>query len=291
MELFLFICICIISASLIIYILGVIKNDYKNNKTLYNINNNNIHKNGSKYIPKNIYQLVQDKNKIHPRFMKNINYIKKINPTWSHTLYDDNDMIEYIKNKYNINILNIYNLINPKYGASKADFFRYLLMYREGGVYLDIKSSTKLPLDVLIQNDDEYLLSYWGCEHYSELIGNKYGELQQWHIICKPNHPYLKEVINNVINNIINYNIKTDGFGKIGVLKVTGPIVYTKSILPILSKYNHTLYETNDSCGLIYNNLDNNFKDFFNIFSHRFLYNKTHYSKLKDPIIINNKQC
>ena len=288
MELFLFCILFMIYAILIIYIIGSVRNNHRNNKFLYDITRNNIHKNGSKYIPKNIYQLVQDKHKINPRLIKNIDYIKKLNPAWSHTLYDDNDMIEYIKSKYDINMLNVYNSINPKYGAAKADFFRYLIMYKEGGVYLDIKSAVKLPLDVLIQHDDEYLLSHWACKHFSELFGNKYGELQQWHIICKPNHPYLKEVIKNVIDNISNYKIETDGIGKPGVLTVTGPLAYTKSILPILSKYNHTLYETNDMCGMIYNNLDINVMDIFNfnISSHVNLFNKLHYSKLKDPIIL-----
>ena len=184
MELCLFICIFIISVVLSIYIVGAIKDNYKNSKFIDNIIRSNLYNNGSKYIPKNIYQLVEDKNKINPLLVKNIEYIKKLNPTWSHTLYDDNDIIEYIQNNYDIDMLNIYSLISPKYGAARADFFRYLLMYKEGGVYLDVKSAMKLPLDVLIQDDDEYLLAHWGCGPHSELLGNKYGEFQQWHIIC-----------------------------------------------------------------------------------------------------------
>jgi mannosyltransferase OCH1-like enzyme len=151
-------------------------------------------------------------------------------------------------------------------------------MYKEGGVYLDIKSGMKYPLDEIINEDDEYILSHWSSKPH-KILG-KNGEFQQWHIICRPNHPYLKAVINNVINNILNYDIKKDGVGKDGVLKVTGPIVYTQSIQPLLLKQKHKLYETNEYCGLVYNNLS-----IFN--SHYTLFNSKHYSKLTTPIIIN----
>ena len=81
-------------------------------------------------------------------------------------------------------------------------------------------------------------------------------------------------------NNILNYDIKKDGVGRSGVLKVTGPIVYTQSIQPLLSHYNHKIYKTNDYSGLVYNNL---YSNFFN--SHRMFFTKKHYSKLSTPII------
>ena len=83
-----------------------------------------------KYIPKKIFQLVSDKTKIHPKFLENIQYIKKTNPNWEYTLYDDTDIITYLETYYPPEILYYYNKINPNYGPARADFFRYLLMYR-----------------------------------------------------------------------------------------------------------------------------------------------------------------
>jgi mannosyltransferase OCH1-like enzyme len=257
-----------------VYIILVIKNNYDIKSELeYNIIQNS-QKTGSDYIPKNIYQLIQNKYNIDPSFEKNIEYIKDLNPTWNHILYDDVDMIEYI-NKYYPNLLHIYNKINPKYGAARADFFRYLLMYREGGVYLDIKSAMKVSLDKILRPKDEYILSHWPCPYKKNETRNLLGEYQQWHIICIPNHPYLLNVINNVINNIENYDIKKDGTGKTGVLKVTGPIAYTNSIMQV--KANHTIHESNEYIGLIYNNISK---------SHESLFSKTHYSLIKEPIIL-----
>lgn len=251
-------------------------NYYNNTRIDENLVSNKLSQ-GSKYIPKNIYQiLTPDKNNINPSFQQNIDYIKNLNPNWTHTLFDENDIVKYLENNYPHSILEIYNSINPKYGAAKADFFRYLLMYKEGGAYFDIKSAMKYPLDQIIKYDDEYVLTRDKCQ--CKLLGNIEGEFQQWYIICKPRHPYLKSVIDNVIKNILEYDISKDGTGKAGVFKVTGPIVYTESILPILSNHNYTLYDQNEHIGIIYNNT--------NKLVHKSLLYSKHYSKLKEPIIL-----
>lgn len=275
MELW-FILLIISAFILFSYLIFVIKNNYTINENLERNIANNPSSSGSKYIPKNIYQLVADKNNINPAFVENIKYIKDLNPTWNHILYDDDDMVEYIK-KYYPYLLHIYNKINPKYGAAKADFFRYILMYREGGVYLDIKSAMKIPLDQMLKPDDEYLLAHWECPCQRFNVNIDEGEYQQWHIICKPRHPYLKQVIKDVIHNIENYDLERDGTGKPSVLKITGPITYTKSIESIRNDHDHIVYETDVYIGLIYNNVSK---------SHTGLFSKKHYSKLDEPVII-----
>ena len=275
MELW-FILLIVSGLILVLYLIFVCKNNYTINEHLARNITENPNAKGSNLIPKNIYQLIADKNNMNSAFVKNIKYIKDLNPTWNHILYDDNDMIEYMK-KYYPDLLPIYNKINPKYGAAKADFFRYILMYREGGVYLDIKSAIKIPLDQILRPDDEYLLVHWECPCQAFNVDNDQGEYQQWHIICKPQHPYLKQVIKDVIHNIENYDIKRDGTGKPSVLKITGPIAYTKSIESIRIDHNHRIYETDAYIGLIYSNISK---------SHNGLFSKPHYSQLEEAVIL-----
>ena len=255
-------------------------------KIRYNIHYNTVLENNiqpdkiayqPKLIPRKIFQLVSDKNDINDAFKQNINYIKKLNPGWKYSFYDNDDKIEYIKKHFNPCILHTYQMINPKYGAARADFFRYLLMYREGGVYLDVKSACIIPLDLIIKPDDEYLLAHWNIIPNTGELGTSLGEFQQWHIICKPKHPFLAAVIKKVINNIYEYNIQLHGVGKQGVLKVTGPVPYTKAILPILKNHKHRLFETESDIGLVYNNIGKN---------HVTMFKNKHYSKVKEPIII-----
>jgi len=234
---------------------------------------------GSRYIPKKIFQTVADKNKINWKFRENIQKIRKMNPGWEYTLMDDADILEFIKRNYPQSILDIYNKINPEYGAARADFFRYLLIYKEGGVYLDIKSNMRIPLDMILRPDDQYLLTHWKRRNYSGLLGNTYGEFQQWQVIAAPGHPYLYRVIEEVINNINNYDVQKTGVGKEAVLKVTGPIAYTRAIMPIQHKYPHREVVVHDDIGLIYSVIGDGFTHHVNLFS------KPHYSKLKTPVV------
>lgn len=232
-----------------------------------------------KYIPKKIFQVIADKNNINDEFQKNIEFMRSNNPDWDYTLYDDRDIENYISANYPSEFLKYYKRINPKYGAARADFFRYLLMYLEGGVYLDIKSAVKIPLTIALLPDDEYLLAHWDAPVKFSEIGNTDGEFQQWHIICRPRHPFLYAVIQEVMRNIDNYKQNEIGVGKPAVLRVTGPIAYTKAILPLLNKYSHRFIEINDNIGLTYNNIDK---------SHKSLFSKKHYSQIFEPVIIND---
>jgi mannosyltransferase OCH1-like enzyme len=246
--------------------------------------NSNIHSKKLNYIPKKIFQLIPDKNKIHPDFQKNIDYIKKLNPDWEYTLMDDEDIMIYMK-KYYPDLLPYYNRINPKYGAARADFFRYLLIFREGGAYFDIKSATSFPLTSILREDDEYIISHFCDEVHKHYLKYPYGEFQNWHIISKPNHPFLKATIEKVIKNIIEYDVNVEGTGKGAVLKVTGPIAYTQAIIPILDNYNYREAEMDEMIGLVYNNLPN-----LQILptSHVNLFSKTHYSMIDEPVILSN---
>lgn len=286
-NIYIFLFVLIIIITIIVYLL--VKNkkrhdiiDYKLDKTMAEISSlKKERKILNLKIPRKIFQTIPSKDKILPQFQKNINYIKKLNPTWEYKLYDNREMYEYIKLHYP-DLVIYFERINPKYGAARADFFRYLLMYREGGVYLDIKSAMAYPLDDLIYPNDEYILSHWGG-----LIGwphanilKKYGEFQQWHIMCIQTHPALKAVIDKVVRNIDEYNVSIIGVGKIGVLKTTGPIPYTQSILPLLVKYNFRIARSNSEIGLIYNNIGVN---------HEILFGKDHYSHIRENVIIKDK--
>ena len=105
--------------------------------------------------------------------------------------------------------------------------FRYLLLYKVGGVYLDIKSTATRPLDAVLLPQDQFLLSEWNNDndgydvwgkHY-ELRGFGGREFQQWYIAASPGHPFLRSVIDNVLANIDTYIPGLHGTGKPGVLR------------------------------------------------------------------------
>lgn len=209
-------------------------------------------------IPKVIHQTYHSKN-LPPEIQENVHHLKILNPDWQLKIYDDDDITNYISTNYPA-LLKIYNKINPVYGAAKADFFRYLLIYNEGGVYLDIKSSLSKPLNSILASDDRYLLSYWqngvGEMHpnmgFHDCIASPFGEFQQWHIVSVKGHPFLKSVIENVCNNIQNYNVFIHDTGGWAVVNLTGPIAYSLAIEPLINSHTHRIERDNSKFGFIY---------------------------------------
>lgn len=231
-------------------------------------------------IPKIIHQVYFNYNSMPVEIQENIAKLKQLNTDWEYKLYDDNDIQNFITANFP-HILKYYNKINPKYGAAKADLFRYLLMYKVGGVYLDIKSTISRPLNEIIQSDDQYILGNWIFSHNPvsrhSCIDNPNGEFQQWHIICVKGHPFLKATIENVCKNIDLYNPLYHDVGMMGVLRVTGPIAYTLSILPIQHLYRNRVGFDMD-LGLVYSVFSNNLD------AHKPLF-KTHYHSLEESVV------
>ncbi|MCL1668184.1 hypothetical protein M2T82_08940 [Elizabethkingia ursingii] len=107
-------------------------------------------------VPKNIFQTFKTK-KLPLITRCNIWEIKKLNPDYNCYLYDDNDIIQFLQEEFPPRYLNTYNCL--KIEAARADFFRYVVIYKKGGVYLDIDSGISKPLDLLIQPADIAILS------------------------------------------------------------------------------------------------------------------------------------
>lgn len=230
-------------------------------------------------IPKLIHQTDESESGLDARIVENIARLKALNPAWSYRFYEDRDRRAFIARHYSADFVHAYDRFTPDYGASKADFFRYLLIHEVGGVYLDIKSSCSVPLDTILKDDDEYLLSHWKNDTGHHVAHGVDDEFQQWHVMARPRHPFLRAVIDHVKRNIDRYDARSDGVGKIGVLKLTGPIAYTRSIAPLVGKHPHRMIQAED-CGFVYSIL----LDQHGISQHRQL-SPSHYRKSKVPIL------
>jgi mannosyltransferase OCH1-like enzyme len=246
-------------------------------------------------IPPYIHQTYSSRERLHDDFGENIKRLIDLNPGWRHEFYDDADIVKFIKSNYSGNVLRYFHQINPKYGPARADFFRYLLMFERGGVYLDIKSTITKPLEETLNKADEFLLSHWqnlpgqdylGWGQHAGLdLGSAQGELQQWHIVCSPRHEFLKAVILGVMWNIDNYDATRDGVGKFAVLNTTGPIAYTRAIRPIMRNYPHRMVDIRADCGFEYSILEgSNARE-----AHEGFF-KNHYGGETEPVILRDSR-
>lgn len=233
-------------------------------------------------IPRILHQTFYERT-LAPQLQLNVDQLRAANPGWEYRFYDDDDILRFIGAHYPAAVLTRFLRIDARYGAARADVFRYLLMYKVGGVYLDIKSGAKGPFDSVLHPDDRFILSYWNASNTAAGWGQHYelrdipaGELQQWHIICAPGHPFLLAVIETVLANIDTYIPSLHGVGKNGVLRVTGPIAYTRAIHRILAQHPYRIVDSDRDLGLQYNIYSNQ--------SHETTF-KSHYSVQVAPLL------
>jgi mannosyltransferase OCH1-like enzyme len=162
-------------------------------------------------IEKNIFQSWFTKD-LHPKMQEKINNLKKMNPQYNYHLYDDNDIDKFVNEHFSGEIAKQYNRLNII--VAKVDFWRYLVLYKYGGVYLDMDSSIEKPLDDLIKENDKAIITAEGNP-------NLYV---QWALIFSKEHPILKRTIDLICENLKHNIYKND------IHKMTGPTVFTKAI-------------------------------------------------------------
>ena len=168
-------------------------------------------------IPKIIHQTFKS-SKLPFLTRWHISRLKRRNPEYSYEFYDDERILKFLSEEYGNPVLSAYQKLNI--GAAKADFFRYAVLYKKGGVYLDIDCKVNNPLDEFIRDDDSALLS---PEKNPSIF-------VQWAMIYEPGHPFLKRTLEMILDNIANNSYPHD------VHRMTGPYIYTNAINDCLNK-------------------------------------------------------
>ena len=88
-------------------------------------------------IPKVIYQTWKTQN-IHKKINDLHKKMLKANPKYKHIIYTDDQMLDFVKSNYDKDIFRYFERINNI--VARADFWRYLILFKKGGVYLYIDS-------------------------------------------------------------------------------------------------------------------------------------------------------
>lgn len=240
-------------------------------------------------VPKLLFQTYASAEELDTTLRNNIAELKKRNPDWNYVFFDNKKMDNYVRNFLPAEYVKILSRVNKNYyGIIVANIFKYCLVYKFGGVYLDSKSTCLESLNDSIPTDTTFLLSRWRNKPDEEFhgwglhkeLGNLVdgGEFQQWFLVAKPQHPFLRATIVNAFRNLQNYSVRQFGVGKAGVLRLTGPICYTRSIVPLMQ---NTPYNLVDIYSLGFR---------YSVYEHakQHMSKENHYSRQTEPIVLND---
>ena len=278
---------------IVIFLFYIIKNIYiiYLKKKFYNRSITNMK--FKKYkIPKVCYQTWKTY-KVPICIQKILENNKKKNPEIKFILMNDEDINNFIKKEFNENVYKAYCKINPKYGACRSDFFRYCILYKKGGIYLDIKSSlNKNIFKEIIKPDDICILDNPTNQFAIHRLVLNSKTYEQWILIFCKEHPYLKRMIDQmtefILKDMIPIYINYNNQSKERVLRLTGPDAFTCAVNSVIVNYGilHRQVPYLSFASLI---KYNNFIDFIN--RNRCYYEKKHmhYSKLKERLLLPDK--
>lgn len=223
-------------------------NDYK---PIIGIDDLSIKKNC--IIPKKIYKVfVNDTIENLPKniFINAINKWEEMYPDYELIIYDSKKIYDFLMKYYGKEFIYIYDTIIPH--AFKCDFFRYCLLYKEGGIYSDLK---QVPIKRIDLDNYEFIASYEKHIGWEQMLGLDFLPCQNCFIACIKEHPYIKSAIDMCIQNVLKnrYNsFCTD---------VTGPVMLGRCIKYV--RQNITINYNKEKFLYFYEYKKNNTVEFF----------------------------
>lgn len=195
-------------------------------------------------IPLTIYQTWYTKD-LPPSMQKNVEQLKQQNPEFSYELYDDNDCREFIRIHFSPDVLRAYDTMIP--GAYKADLWRYCILYKNGGIYIDVKLACINGFKLIELCESEHYI----LDREIPTIFNTPTPIYNALMVCKKNNPFLLEAIYKVVKNV-----QREYYG-FCALYPTGPGMLSELIQEIKMKganpnLNIDIHHYYDSTGLVY---------------------------------------
>jgi len=158
-------------------------------------------------VPLVIYESWKTNN-VPEKMKENIYNVCKMNPEFDYYLYDDEACLKFIKDNYEQDVVDAFNSLKP--GAYKSDLWRYCILYKNGGVYMDIKLYSTEPLIHIIKDNpvifvrdvsEFFLLTYLPI--LKNLSSDKpcNNAIYNAFMVSPPNNIIFKECIDDIANS------------------------------------------------------------------------------------------
>ena len=171
-------------------------------------------------IPNNVFQTWMRRRfrkEMHATWLANVTQ----NPQFHFHLFDDVACRAFLVAEMDARIVATYDRLLP--GAYKADLWRLCILYKRGGIYMDIKYRALRPLVELFaevtQGDTTLVREQW---HPVKDVTAIYQAI----LIARPGDPLLLRGIERIVENV-----ETRYYGD-NVLDPTGPVMLGRCLLP-----------------------------------------------------------
>jgi mannosyltransferase OCH1-like enzyme len=144
----------------------------------------------------------------------NILRLLKMNPEFDYYLYSDEECAAFIADNYDQDVVAAFHMLKP--GAYKSDLWRYCILYKLGGVYLDIKYYSTVPLISIIDENPTVFIKDDGAQW---IEGNFFGPecLYNGFMVSPPKNEVFKLCIDEIVESCKSRLYRNN------MLDITGP--------------------------------------------------------------------
>ena len=180
-------------------------------------------------IPRIVHQTYWSREGIPDELRKISETWKSMNPEYEYKFYDDKACFNFVEHEFPEYYDAYVNL--PK-NVERSDFFRILVVLKEGGVYADMDAGCVKPIDTFISPTDALVVG-WENEcatderAYSRHFARK-RQITNWVFAGAPGHPALREMANHVREHA---NAQFMNNTNRNTLEKTGPGAFTDAIM------------------------------------------------------------
>jgi mannosyltransferase OCH1-like enzyme len=159
----------------------------------------------------------------------------------------------YVQSNFPSDITEVFTKLDDP--IMKADYLRYLILLKEGGVWADIDVSPSQPISEWIPEQYRSSASLViGIEndHHKQPIwpGSPYSvQLCQYTILAKPGHPAMRTLVEQVtwsLKELIASKKPGETFTFEDVMSTTGPFIFTKVIMDYLTEVTGVVHNGNE---------------------------------------------
>ena len=165
-------------------------------------------------IPKIIWQTYKDPyDKLSKYMLDAMQTWKDKNPEYEHRYMDDEQASKFVLDEFGQEWYDIF--VNVPVGVMRGDLWRYMIIYKYGGVYADLDTECWEPISIWMRDDKEIIVCPENEIHYC-----------QWTFAATAGNPILKSVLDHIKEQFKNPDYNQDHF----VHKYTGPAAWTEGI-------------------------------------------------------------
>ena len=170
-------------------------------------------------IPKIIWQTYKDPfDQLQPYMLDAVNTWKTLNPEYEYRYMDDSQAAQFILEEYGQEWHDLF--VGLPVGVMRGDLWRYMIIYKYGGVYTDLDTECLNPINTWLNEEYEMIVCPETEIHFC-----------QWTFAASAGNPILKSVLDTIKEKLINPTYGSPHF----VHTHTGPDIWTKGILKALN--------------------------------------------------------